>query len=61
MQVKLDELQDKLRKVALKYVSEEEAEYFSKELSEAYVRKYPRSNVLKMRSYRIQSDKKNIR
>ena len=47
MQIKNSDLKDLLFRIASKYVSEEEAKYFSEEIFEAYVRKYPRSNVLK--------------
>lgn len=36
-----------LRAIGEKYVTPDEADYFATELAEAYVRKYPRSNVLK--------------
>lgn len=47
MTIQNSELKDMLYKIALKYSSEEEAKYFSEEIFEAYVRKHPRSNVLK--------------
>ena len=47
MNVKISELKRFLAIIAKKYVSEDEAEYYSIELTEAYIRKYPRCNILK--------------
>ncbi|MBN1374263.1 Ldh family oxidoreductase [Candidatus Dojkabacteria bacterium] len=47
MQVSITELKTNLQIIALKYVSSEEAKYFAEEISEAYIRKHPRCNVLK--------------
>lgn len=47
MTITNNELKELLYKIALKFSSDEEARYFSEEIFEAYVRKYPRSNVLK--------------
>ena len=47
MKITITELKTTLEKIAKKYVSPQEAIYFSEEITEAYIRKYPRSNVLK--------------
>jgi len=47
MNIKISELKNTLEQLAKRYVSPEEATYFAEEITESYIRKYPRSNVLK--------------
>lgn len=47
MKITITELKTTLEQIAKKYVSPQEALYFSEEITEAYIRKSPRSNVLK--------------
>ena len=47
MKIEITKLKEVLKNIALKYVSEDEAVYFANEISESYIRKYPRWNILK--------------
>ena len=47
MKITITEIKTSLEKLAVKYVSQEEAKYFAEEITEACIRKSPRSNVLK--------------
>lgn len=47
MKIPYRDLITTLRSIGEKYVTPDEADYFAVEVAEAYVRKYPRSNVLK--------------
>lgn len=47
MKIEINEIKKALEKISRNYVSPEEAMYFAEEMTESYIRKYPRSNVLK--------------
>ena len=46
MQIKINDLKKVLLKLANKYVSQTEADYFAEEVIEAHIRKYPRYDIL---------------
>jgi len=47
MKIEISDIKSLLKQIAQKYVSEDEAIYYSDELVEAYIRKYPRTNIFK--------------
>ncbi len=47
MKTEISKIKSILKSIAQKYVTTDEAVYYSDELVEAYIRKYPRTNVLK--------------